>query len=431
MARRTNLNTGKVLILGNDTRVTLAVVRSLGRRGLDVHVGWHDENSPALASRYICATHYIPPFESTDDTWKKTLTTLLRDENFDCVIPCNDPTLIPLQLYRSEFEEFASIYLLDDSAFHTVFDKIQTTVLAKTLGISIPRTITGTCCEEILAECQDLQYPLYVKPRSSVTADDLTNKLVVQRVDDIHELRRQLADVPSASDVLVQEGFDGVGVGVEVLASEGRVLAELQHRRLHESMAGGSTYRETIPQDARLTKATRAMIESLNYSGVAMFEFRVQPESGEWVLLEINGRFWGSLPLAIAAGMDFPCYLYEMLVNNKQDVHSEYRYGLRARNLVEDLRWMKSQSFSRPTHLREVIGDLVRIATGRDCLDQWAWDDWRPQLKEVTQLAQSGLKKLFRRSGTDGARSEHEDLANSLPEAVAVCDDSHVSASRS
>ena len=57
----------------------------------------------------------------------------------------------------------------------------------------------------------------------------------------------------------------------------------------------------------------------LRYTGLIMVEFRINVETDDWALIETNGRFWGSLPLAVAAGVDFPRYLYEMLDRGSDD----------------------------------------------------------------------------------------------------------------
>ena len=54
---------GRVLVLGSDTRSFLAVVRSLGRAGIEVHVAWCPADAPALGSRYVHTVHSLPPYE--------------------------------------------------------------------------------------------------------------------------------------------------------------------------------------------------------------------------------------------------------------------------------------------------------------------------------------------------------------------------------
>ena len=84
------------------------------------------------------------------------------------------------------------------------------------------------------------------------------------------------------------------------------------------------------------------MMEALNYTGVAMVEYLVNHENGRWIFVEINSRFWGSLPLAVSSGVDFPWYLYDLLVNKKRPAIRPYKQQLYCRNLTEDIEWFRS-----------------------------------------------------------------------------------------
>ncbi len=79
---------------------------------------------------------------------------------------------------------------------------------------------------------------------------------------------------------------------------------------------------------------------ALNYSGVGMVAFKVNPASGDWVLLEINARFWGSLPLSVAAGVDVPLYLFDLLTTGRRQCPQHYPVGVYARNWLPDARWL-------------------------------------------------------------------------------------------
>jgi predicted ATP-grasp superfamily ATP-dependent carboligase len=50
----------KALVLGNDTRSFLSVIRSLGRAGVEVHIAWHDPDVPAARSRYVATPGSSP-----------------------------------------------------------------------------------------------------------------------------------------------------------------------------------------------------------------------------------------------------------------------------------------------------------------------------------------------------------------------------------
>ncbi len=396
-----------MLLLGNDDRVVLAVARGLGREGISVDVAWCSENSPALKSRYIRQFHQISNYDADSKQWLESLNGLVRSNNFDLVIPCNDFAVIPLQTEKAGLAPEVNWYLINEDAFTIAFDKSKTTKVANSLGIRTPLeyrisyseaqrigergfvdTITG----------QPINFPIYLKPVSSVTNTDVENKRSVRRAESASELAIQLRDDCPPDGLLIQESFDGVGIGVEVLASDGKILMQFQHQRLRETLSGGSTYRKSIAEIAELSDATAKLVRRLNYTGVAMFEYRYCRETGNWVFLEINARFWGSLPLAIASGMNFPVALYELLIHGRRNFDTSYAANHRCRNLVEDLR-----AFGRQNHSPLGIGSLVLC---RDHLDFFAIDDWRPQIAQLASFSISCLNKIVRRFRIAGARSQ-------------------------
>ncbi len=396
--------TNRVLLLGNDDRVILAVARGLGREGLAVHVAWCDPASPALKSKYVSRFHSIPPYSLDSFEWLTALNRLTQEQPFDLVIPCNDFAVIPLQTARERLSSDTNWYLINDQAFKIAFDKGETGHAAKALGINTPcefaldhRQVCDASQEPELTviDGHQLRFPVYVKPRSSITQDDVMNKRSAVRIETPGQLADRFREDCPADGLLIQESFSGDGVGVEVLASEGKVLMQLQHRRLRETIDGGSTYRETIAEIPALSDATHKLVGELNYSGVAMFEFRYNLQTREWVFLEINARFWGSLPLAIASGANFPWGLYQLLVHGRTDFDSNYQVGRRCRNLIKDLRAYRKQKSSK-------LG-LTHLLLGKDHLDFFARDDWRPQLADLGTLFRSLIGKVFRSKDHDCA----------------------------
>ncbi len=394
--------TNKVLLLGNDDRVVLAIIRSLGRRGIRVHVAWCDPNMSALRSRYVSQFHSIPAYSYRSDVWVNALNDLVREQDYDLVIPCNDCAVVPLQVERHKLDTNTRWYLISDEAFDIAFDKTRTSHVARELGISLPaefslsdKQIQVLSGESAISEIDDrqLEFPVYVKPRSSITHENVGNKRSVQKIESAADLAEVFRQTHYADGLLIQERFKGEGVGVEILARNGRVVMELQHRRLRETIDGGSTYRETIPRMSELANAAAKLVRHLNYSGVAMFEFRFNPQTKQWVLLEINARFWGSLPLAIAAGANFPYCLYEMLVCGRKEFSGKYKPGVRCRNLVADLRAFKKQRALNGSSKQRF--QWANLLLARDHLDHFAVDDWRPQLHSLWQLSKSLIPKLL------------------------------------
>lgn len=399
LSKQENYN-GKALVLGEDDRSFLTVIRSLGRKNICIHTGWCSPSSFALHSKYVKKVHYIPQFSIENDSWKQSFIALFKQENYDLVIPCNDHTMIPLQAYRKELETFAPIYLLSDRAFDITQDKIKTYELAKSNNIPVPKSIIITRNSDISKILSNFSFPIVLKPRLSVSLDNIENKHFVRKIYSKDELSNYMKYILRENEkVQAQENFIGTGVGVEVLANKGEILVAFQHIRVHEPlMGGGSTYRKSATLHPELLDATKKSIKKLSYTGVAMIEFKINFDTNQWIFLEINGRFWGSLPLAMSSGVDFPYYLYQLLVNEKKDFPQEYKKGIYCRNFLYDLDWMiqnfqadKSDKTLATLSYAEVAKEIYHLLSLKERSDVFVLDDLGPGGAELNFL----IKEIF------------------------------------
>lgn len=401
-----DLRRRKVLILGNDTRSFLAVIRSLGRRGIEVHVAWCDPDCPARYSRYVTKFHAIPKFSLDSMGWKTTLEAILRQENFDLIIPCGDPSIIPLQRHRQDFQAFSPLYLLDDRTFGITYNKRETTILARRLGIPVPEEIEVTSSEELHEALQKIPLPIVLKPLTSFTLDNLDQHHDVRKAYSREKAQQIAEEMLAKGPVLLQENFIGQGTGVELIAESGEILSVFQHLRLHEPPEGGAgTYRKSVTLHPDLYNAAARFIDALNYTGVAMFEFKLDPKTGRWVFLEINARFWGSLPLAVAAGIDFPWYLYQLLVDRKRQFNRTYREELYCRDWTGDIDWFRSNlradhanPYLHTVPLKKVFGELVNILALRERSDTFTMDDPYPAVVDLGLWMGRKSQGLLRRA---------------------------------
>jgi protein-tyrosine-phosphatase/predicted ATP-grasp superfamily ATP-dependent carboligase len=385
---------GRVLALGSDTRSFLSVIRSLGRSGLEVHVAWSALNSPSLRSRYVRAVHCIPYYRSDDSRWIDTFNNLLYRYEFDLVIPCDDASLLPLQTHEAQLARRDSIYLLSERAYRITSDKECTYALARELGISLPRQAMLSTSEELHAAVREFAFPVVVKPPRSAESSDPQLRRSVKKIRNSEDLHSLAIPMLAAGPVLVQEHFSGIGVGVETLCRNGEVLVAFQHERVHEPLlGGGSSYRRSVPLNPDLLQATRQVIEATKYTGVCMVEFRYNPKSHKWILIEMNGRFWGSLPLALAAGVDFPRYLYEMLKHDKREFASSYRANIFCRNWLIDAAWLRSNIRADKTDptlstlpLHRVLAEIRNLFLFREHSDTFTLDDPAPAVEEFARV---------------------------------------------
>ena len=192
-----------------------------------------------------------------------------------------------------------------------------------------------------------------------------------------------------------------MGVGVSVLANQGRIIQAFQHRRLREGRSGSSC-RVSEPVNSGMLSACQAICESTRLTGVCMFEFRYNPVTADWVLLEVNARFWGSLPLPLSLGVDFPRFLYELMVRNTEVPQVNYSAGIMARNfaldgrnLLADAPKLRAPEFGRwLSDVADFLTQPMRWLAGTERSDTFVKDDFMPAFLECVRLVRSGTSRL-------------------------------------
>ncbi|UCG69424.1 MAG: ATP-grasp domain-containing protein, partial [Thermoplasmata archaeon] len=339
-----------VLVLDGAERASLSMVRSLGKRGVNVHVGEFYESSTATLSKY-CKEEiiYSNPQESMTE-FIETLTSIIKEFNYEIIFSSREVTTIPLSLFKSKIEEHTIVPFADWKQMESTVDKGKTFKLAEELGIPIPKTHTLNHPDELNEIKSEINYPLVVKPRSKTTwVNDLpimmkvTKRNYVNSYETLMQVSEHIFEHTSEMP-LIQEYVKGVGYGVEGLFNHGAPRAFFMHKRLREYpiSGGASTLRESIHRQDMKEYAFELM-ESLNWHGVSMVEFKYDEKTNISNLMEINGRFWGSLPLAIAAGVDFPYLLYKMLMEGDIEPVFDYKIGVKCRWLIPgDILWFIS-----------------------------------------------------------------------------------------
>ena len=275
--------------MGDDTRGFLATVRSLGRQGIEVHAAPFDFRAPALSSKYIAAVHDVPPWMGNGEAWRDAMRKLLTTQGFDLVIPCDERNLLPLHHRMAEFEGLARFAIPNRRAIDVLFDKHETRELAEAVGVPIARGRLARPNENARAVLAELGAPVVVKPRRSYTIEGLAKRGRVHLTSDTAQLAHLLQDAEPDS-LLLESCFDGDGLGLSVLAHEGRLLQAFEHRRVHER-SGSSFYRVSAAPTPDLVQACAAMAAAIAFTGVAMFEFKRNP-AGAWIMLEVNARPW-------------------------------------------------------------------------------------------------------------------------------------------
>jgi len=329
-----------ILVTDGEQRAALATVRSLGRAGYIVHVCSAAAPSIAGASRFAATeTRVADPLGSPGEYFDD-LKRLMDVHGIHAVLPISEASLLALLPRRHELTAVIPFPELD--VFERICDKAAVLRSAAAVGIEVPKQVRIERREDADFDTLDVRFPLVVKPIRSVSGDAGGRaKSSVRHVATLEALHASLRALePRQYPVLLQERVVGPGIGVFVLMWEGVVRASFFHRRIREKPPSGgvSVLRESVAPDHALLERSVALLRSLGWvNGVAMVEYKVDAASGSPYIMEINGRFWGSLQLAIDAGVDFPALLVAAALGRPTEAVNDYRIGVSSRWFMGDV----------------------------------------------------------------------------------------------
>ena len=330
----------KVLVLDANQRSALAIIRSLGRRGLQIFAADHQPHSLGAASKYSRASMCYPDPATSPVAFVNEVMAIADRLSVDIIMPATDLTTM-LLASQPDLYRFAHLATPRAESYEMLTDKARLLELADKLAIPAPATRIADTAAAVMDAAHELGFPVVLKPaRSRYLAGDRvlsTSVEIVRTPDCLSEtLRRQrwLDDIPC----LVQQFVPGHGAGVFVIYGPSGPIAWFAHRRIREKppTGGVSVLSESAPINPTMQSAAAKLLSATNWTGVAMVEFRIA-EDGTPYLMEVNGRFWGSLQLAIDCGIDFPWLLYRLTQNLPATEPQPYAVGRRLRWLLGDL----------------------------------------------------------------------------------------------
>jgi protein-tyrosine-phosphatase/predicted ATP-grasp superfamily ATP-dependent carboligase len=305
--------------------------------------------------------------------------------------------------------------------------------MAQSLGIPSPATVfvsDGTAGSEWNTDFSVLQFPIVIKTDNHESAQncyELGRRFIAGNPDEAKTILKAFARTPTR--IIAQEMIPGYGTGAFFLRFGGKTQMKFAHRRLHEVpyTGGSSSFRESYYDDD-LMRFGETILNAIDYEGVAMVEFR-RTINGKLYFLEINGRLWGSLALALHAGMDFPRALLECYQNGAPTKAAPtYRSGIKCRNifsgeiahLISVLRAKTITGISAPpSKLKSVAKFLMLSLNPTIRHDWWWWSDPLPGIIQAsgaiawyahraTQKGIHKIRKLLEDRKLDDIRLKHQ-----------------------
>ena len=385
-----------VLITDGNERSALAATRALGRRGIPVYVG--SDSGPSLAGRSkYCADRFQYPSPWTNPgQYVDCILEAARRWNVAVLLPMTDIAVELIGERQAELGENVRVPIPSLDQYRHLSNKYDLARWAKANGVPVPESVfvPEGDVEKVLNLIT--RWPVIVKPGTSLLNESglwkRTAVHVARNADDLIHLYADHWYLKRPS--LIQQRIVGEGQGVFGLFDNGKPIVLFAHRRIREKPPGGgvSVLRESIPLVQPMTEYALRIVQSVGWHGVAMVEFKVDRESQVPFLIEVNGRFWGSLQLAVDAGVDFPLLTYELATAGLLESRQEgYEVGIKSRWFLGDLdqlllRLRKSDEqlglpSGSPTKVQALLS-FMNVSDRRSKSEVFRWSDPQPGIYE-------------------------------------------------
>ena len=330
-----------VLVTDAQMRSSLAVIRSLGKKGINVTAAEETLFATSFFSKYCKHRVVYPSPVKHQKEFISYMLELVEKTHYEVLIPMVDVCSMPIVEHEKEFSEYTIIALPDRQTFIKAYNKANTLRIAMKNGIPCPKTyfIDARCELEDIAN--ELDYPVIIKPQVGFGSRGF--RLCKNKEELVAKYKEVYAE---HSSLLIQEYIPNGGeIGVYTLFdhdSNPCALSVQERLRSYPVGGGPSTLRRTI-KNVEVAEMAFKLLKIIGWFGVAMVEFRVDPRDGIPKLMEVNPRFWGSLQLSILSGVDFPYLLYKLVTDGEVESNLDYKEGVVCRWMLPgDILWFLS-----------------------------------------------------------------------------------------
>jgi predicted ATP-grasp superfamily ATP-dependent carboligase len=329
----------RVLVLDGRSIATVAIVRSLGKKGIRVTCGEEFKNSPGALSKYVDRKVVYPSPSKMPDLFMEKMISLLKNGEYELLLPVSDMTSMMVSKNKDELSRYTRVPTPDLETLMKARDKSRTMKFALENAIPCPKTYfpEETSIEEIK---KTVKYPVVIKPCESSGARG------IRYADSPETLGNEFEKLKQSYDKVIIQEF--------IPSSEGRYLLHtifetdhkpiaacvLQAIRCYPDNGGPTAFGKTVFRP-EITDYGLRLLEAMKWQGVAEAEFLIDERDGKPKLMEVNPRFGNPVGLVIEAGIDIPGKLYEMMVNGRTEMALKYKIGVKWRWFFpQDFLWL-------------------------------------------------------------------------------------------
>ncbi|MDA3875408.1 MAG: ATP-grasp domain-containing protein [Kiritimatiellae bacterium] len=369
-------------------RTAYTVVRSLGARGVDVHVGDSSPLAMSRASRFAKSFTRLPDFFTEPEAYVEALGTAMLQRGAKVLFPCHEDVEAVIR-FRDKLPADICVALPSFEDWSTAEDKLNYVDAVRTAGCPVPETYQVRTSGELTRLRDTLSFPVVIKTRIGNSAKGVEIIRERSQLEPAFYRLVQEYKLPPDRWPTLQVYVPGTKQGVLGVYQHGKHVSSIVFdiiRSKGSANFGTSTFRVTLDDPELKANAIKAM-EALNWHGVVDMDW-LRDDEGTARLIDINGRLGGATALTYISGMDMPWLWYQIAIGEKSFDIPQPRVGAKARWILGDVLGLLDSL--RNGKLREVVDVLTpQWKCGHD---DWVWNDPLPFVFQFMDYAAKFLK---------------------------------------
>jgi len=366
-----------VIVTNAKNRISYAIVKSLGQKGINVFTSDFMPFSMAFASKYSKG-HFLYPSPFEDQ--KAFIDSIIRNIhrlNARVLIPVFEETFL-ISKFKERLSKHVRMAIPDYEQILTTHNKDKWLPIAKKLSIPVPQSFTIAELKNYREKIKELHFPVLVKPKQGGGAWGILLINSVKELGSLFEGETYMG-LP-LERFFVQEKINGHAYCVAMLFNQGELKGQVVYRQLRDfPVSGGQATLRVSVDHPQLAGYFQKLLTELNWHGICQADFQVEQETGIPYLIDINPRFWGSLVQGIASKVDFPYLLYKIAIDGDVKPLNGFEKNVMTRWIGGDIRGFPHY-FKQSNNKAKFIKDFFALNTGKVTYDDFDIKDLLPFL---------------------------------------------------
>ncbi|WP_162343575.1 ATP-grasp domain-containing protein [Cyclobacterium salsum] len=308
---------------------------------MKIHGSSQEAKSPFRYSRFKKSFTLLS--SDTPEEYIRELIELIEQKSIDLVLPIDEKTYLFFAEHSDSFSGKARLAAFSPFAtLEIATNKFRLAKFCESRNIPSPKTtFLKDYRDEKNPSHQAISLPLIVKPETGWGGRNVYH---IAREEDFSVIKP--TSHPKEGEYIVQEYVDGYDIDMSLLARNGEILAHtIQKGFLKRANRFAASAGLEFQKNEGVYGSVCKLVRELDFSGIAHVDLRYDTQDGEFKIIEINARYWGSLIASFRAGVNFP-YLH-ILSSLEEEVPAASFEPIHYMDFISALKASKHSLFSK------------------------------------------------------------------------------------